>query len=1027
MPNRKHNHTTSWICTIPGTVVSSHESVQLVTLIEALEYFVVSGQPSNCLINQVTNDSRQAGSDSLFVALAGSNSDGHDFISQAVQAGCSALLVEKGRMSYDEYGHSGLCVIEVRDSRKAYGALAETLFSHPAKGLTLFAVTGTNGKTTICYLLESVLRQAGKHPGILGTVEYRYYNVQGELEQIPSSFTTPEPMLLQETLRKMADNGVDSVIMEVSSHGLEQNRIGNLTFDVAAFTNLSRDHLDYHHDMEQYFSSKALLFRQHLGDAGKAIITFGENAFQWSERLQQICLDAGHSVLSCGSGPGKDIYPLAVTGNLRETAVRLKTPEGDWSFVSPLVGDFNVANLQTTFAMALAAGISAATISKALGQATGAPGRMQRIVASGAEQHFRPTVFVDYAHTPDALEQVLKTVKALPHATLYCVFGCGGDRDIGKRPLMGEIAGRYADVAILTDDNPRTEDSDAIITPVIEGLGRTALIRREHTWLRNRSGTGRGFVVIPDRHQAIFDAVTAATAGDIVLIAGKGHEAYQITKSGKRFFDDALEAAEALCTWSVPSLLVASKGQLIGNDSSGGVFGAIKTDSRTIRKNDIFLALRGERFDAHDYVGQVVEAGAGCLVLKYAPEKPLAVPVILVKDTEQALGDLASYRRLCMKEISEPKVAAITGSSGKTTVKEMCAAIFCEQWPEQVDAPSGRVLKTEGNFNNLIGLPLSLLPVSPKHKAVILEMGMNRPGEIERLTEIADPDIACIVNVHGAHLQGLGDIEGVAKAKGELFQACGKDTVLVINKDDFRVVSLAENHSQKKIFFAVECDASGSLDVYASGVEIGNQEEMAFTLHVGMEAAHIVIQVPGRHNISNALAAAAIAHAAGIDITRIANGLSAFVPTDRRMQLLDGPAGIRILNDTYNANPASMKAGLNTLCELGSESRVAVLGDMLELGPDSESLHREIGAHAADCGIRFLGLLGDFATATASGAIEHGMDEKRVRVFTERNECCAWLEELIANETIGQGSYLLVKGSRGMHLESLVERLIGKQ
>lgn len=1027
MSNRKHSHTITWVCTVPGTVMSSRGSVPLETLIESFDYAVVSGQPSNCPINLVTNDSRKAGPGSLFVALAGSTTDGHDYINQAVEAGCSALLVEKGRVSSLECTHDELCILEVKDSRKAYGTLAETIFSHPAKGVTFFAVTGTNGKTTVCYLLESVLRQAGKQTGILGTIEYRYSNSQGELVQIPSSFTTPEPMLLQETLRKMADSGVDSVIMEVSSHGLEQNRIGNLLFDIAAFTNLSRDHLDYHHDMESYFSSKTLLFSQHLRDRGKAIITFGEDASQWSERLQQICLGGGHSVLSCGKRSDMDISLLTVTGGLRETAVCLNTPEGEYSFVSPLVGDFNVANLQTAFAMAQAAGISSDTICKALGQAIGAPGRIERIVPSEAEESLRPTVFVDYAHTPDALEQVLKTLKALSHATLFCVFGCGGDRDSGKRLLMGEVAGRYADVAILTDDNPRTEDSGVILTAIAEGVGVTDLARHGQDWLLDRSDKGQGFVVVPDRHQAICAAVAAANADDIVLIAGKGHEEYQITLGGRKFFDDALEAAEAMCTWNVDSLLAASKGELIGKDVSGRVFGTLKTDSRTIRKDDIFLALRGERFDAHNYVEQVVDAGTACLVLERTPEKPLPVPVILVKDTERALGDLASYRRLCMKEISKPVVVGITGSSGKTTVKEMCAAIFCEQWPEQLDAPSERVLKTEGNFNNLIGLPLSLLPVAPKHKAVILEMGMNRPGEIERLTEIADPDIACIVNVQGAHLQGLGDIEGVTQAKGELFQSCGEDTVLIINRDDFRVVNLAKNSRQKKIYFALECDESDLPDIYCTAVETGNQEETAFTLHVGSQEARVVLHVPGRHNISNALAAAAIAHAAGIDTTRIARGLSAFVATDRRMQLLDGPAGIRILNDTYNANPASMKAGLGTLAELGDGPGVAVLGDMLELGPDSEALHREIGGHVADCGIAFLGLLGDFASATAFGAIEHGMAEERVRVFTEQKECCTWLEELIGNGNIGQGSYLLVKGSRGMHLESLVEQLIGKQ
>lgn len=1013
-----------WVCTAPGTVVCSQGSISIAALAEQLDLSIFSGIPSNCLINQITIDSREVRSGSLFIALPGSTSDGHDFIDQAVELNCSALLVETGRVKQGAYENRGFCVFETSDTRKVYGLLAEILFGYPSNNMTMFGITGTNGKTSISYLLESVLRESGKQPGVFGTINYRYYDAHGTLIRIPSSFTTPEPLLLQETLRKMADSGVDSVIMEISSHGLEQNRIGTLAFDVAAFTNLTRDHLDYHLDMESYFSAKTLLFTDHLKDGGKAVITFSGDNRKWSERLENLCVQNGVAVLNCGESGKSDIHPLSVISNLRKSDITFQTPEGPCSFSSPLVGEFNVANLQTTCAMAMASGISVATICGALSSATGAPGRMQQVSVNSNELRLRPAVFVDYAHTPDALEQILKTVKALPHTTLYCVFGCGGDRDAGKRPLMGSVAGKYSDIVILTDDNPRSEDSGAILDEVARGLKVPA---HKRAWLGLRDRDERGFVVIPDRHQAIAAAIASAGADDIVLIAGKGHEDYQLTSKGKKFFDDSLEAAEALSAWQLESLLQATDGKRIGDVDHGKSLGSINTDSRTIQPGDVFVALKGERFDAHDYVEQVAAAGAGCLILEREPETSLSVPVVLVADTEQALGDLARYRRANMKEISTPKVIGITGSSGKTTVKEMCAAIFCEQWPEQADAPSARVLKTEGNFNNLIGLPLSLLPVSPKHRAVILEMGMNASGEIARLTEICNPDIACIVNVHGAHLQGLGDIEGVARAKAELFQGCGPETVLVVNGDDPRVVAVAGSCEQRKIFFGFSSDSSQSLDVYATHMKTGNEEDLSFMLHVKDQEQQVVLQVPGAHNISNALAAAAIAVAAGIDIRLIGAGLSAFRPTDRRMQILDGPAGSRVINDTYNANPESMKAGLATLCELGSGTRVAVLGDMLELGADSEALHRKIGESVADYEIDFLGVLGEFAASTAKGAIEQGMDQKRVHVFSDKEGCLSWMKWLISTGDIKSGTYILVKGSRGMRLENLVEQLIGEQ
>ncbi len=1016
-----------WSCTAAGTAMSSSAGAVFSTLLVSLDnHHLLIGSPSDCIITQVTSDSRKATAGSLFIALGGSRCDGHSFIDQAVEQHCSALLVEKGRLDRDFSAEAGVCVVEVDDTRSAYARIAETLFDHPARQMTMVGVTGTNGKTTVSYLLESVLHQAGRRPGVVGTINYRYRTEQGEVMQIPSSFTTPEPLLLQETLRRMADAGVDTVIMEISSHGLEQQRIGTLLFDVAAFTNLSRDHLDYHEDMEAYFAAKVLLFTKHLHEGGRAVVTMGESAGQespWSDKLKKICTEHNFAVLCCGGDSG-DIFPLQVTGDLGGSKIRLQTPAGEWDVSSPLVGDFNVTNIQTTFGIALALGLDPSVICTALCGTVGAPGRLQRMEVCSQERSFLPSVFVDYAHTPDALEQVLKTLNALPHQTLFCVFGCGGDRDAGKRPLMGEIAGRYSDVAIISDDNPRSETSSVILAAIAQGMGKSKLSEQERSWLQARGNGEQGFVLIPDRAQAIEAAIAAAGKGDVVLIAGKGHEQYQLTSEGKIFFDDTLVAAEALSRWRLESLVQATGGDLSGKLETGELLTTPNTDSRKIGKGGIFLALKGERFDGHDFVDHVVAAGAGCLVLDQKPKEALPVPVILVKDTERALGDLAAYRRRCMQEISHPVVAAITGSSGKTTVKEMCAAIFAEQWPDAADVARGRVLKTEGNFNNLIGLPLSLLPIAVRHQAAILELGMNIPGEIARLTEIADPDIVCIINIHGAHLQGLGDIEGVARAKGELFRGCGKDTLLVVNSDDSRVAAIAQECEQKKILYGMDPRQHPfSLDVWSSAEETTDREEIVFTLHIREDEARVVLQVPGVHNIANGIAAAAIAHAAGIGLPLIAKGLSAFVPADRRMHILDGPAGSRIINDTYNANPASMRAGINTLCQLGSGKHIAVLGDMLELGDKSDVLHREIGAYAARSGVDFLGLVGEFAFLVAAGAEAQGMDPERVRVFADKKECLSWIQELLAPGSVYSGSYILVKGSRGLRLETLVEQL----
>jgi murE/murF fusion protein len=380
-----------------------------------------------------------------------------------------------------------------------------------------------------------------------------------------------------------------------------------------------------------------------------------------------------------------------------------------------------------------------------------------------------------------------------------------------------------------------------------------------------------------------------------------------------------------------------------------------------------------------------------------------------------------------MKAISKPTIIGITGSSGKTTVKEMCAAIFQTRFPDEQDKATGRVLKTEGNFNNLIGLPLSLLPLEPKHTVAVLEMGMNRPGEIETLTKIADPDIACIINVHGAHLQGLGTIEGVAAAKGELYKTCRKNSVFVVNNDDSRVVALASNCEQKKITFGFALPGSKTPDISVSlpkkqGATSAN-EEICFELQIGEQTEPVTLHVPGQHNIANAMAAAGIAHAAGIGIEYIVRGLTAFQPAEKRMQIIDGPAGSRIINDCYNANPASMKAAINTLSEIATASSVAVLGDMLELGSGSYQLHKEVGRLVADAGISFVAVLGEYAEAVAEGVRERKKAKTVVQQCADQKQCYSWLQKLIKNNHLEAGSYILVKGSRGMQLEKLVEQL----
>lgn len=997
----------------------------LAILLEGLNYSCNSiVTPQDVEINSVSADSREVGPGGLFVALRGLHSDGHDFIDSALDKGCRAIVVSKGHSLHRD--REGLCVIEVVDTYQTYGEIAAAYYGHPAREMNFIGITGTNGKTTVTFLLETVFETLEYSVGVIGTVNYRYRDREGRKRVLPAPFTTPEPLILQRLLREMADEGVAYVLMEVSSHALSQKRLGDVTYDIAVFTNLSHDHLDYHEGMEDYFQAKSLLFREHLKPDGSAVMLYGdedEGENSWPERLVRLCQGRGIPYIKRVGYEQGDISMLKMDCGLDGTVYGVKTDQGEVEVHSSLTGRFNVANGMAAMAVALELGFDVNDIKRGLDSAQGAPGRVQHVHAAPGDR--RPHVFVDYAHTPDALEKVLQALAAIPHNDLVCVFGCGGDRDKGKRAVMGRVAAELSDVVIVTDDNPRTEDPVAIIRQIVQGVKTTGLEEKDRAWATTRKSGEKGFVVQSGRAEAIHLATRMSSFNDIVVVAGKGHEKYQLTNEGKRFFDDVLEAQEALVAWNLESLERALK-VTAESRTVPGFLGNVSTDTRNLKSCDIFVALRGYNFDGHTFLDNAVEAGVAVLIVEKSHdlEKTYPVPVLKVDDTLKALGDLAAYRRKLLASVTQPLVVGLTGSSGKTTVKEMAASIFMEHWPDGEDVPANRVLKTQGNFNNLVGLPLSLLPIGARHRVAILEMGMNSPGEIARLAEIAAPDISCINNIHPAHLEGLQSLDGVARAKQELFQESSDKCQLIVNLDDVRVRNCSEKFTQKKISFTASSQGLVySPDLWATDVSLDEHGKARFQLHIKGEQQAVALEVPGEHNVANGLAAAAIGHVAGVPITQIVAGLEKFRAVDKRMMVASSHSGVSILNDTYNANPASMEAALMTLEQLGRQGSVAVLGDMLELGEASAEKHRELGESAARKNINFLAALGNFSSEIIAGAKGYGMDSHAVKQFEEKEDLVQWLFELRKRGELNREGWILVKASRGMQFETIVQGL----
>ena len=461
----------------------------------------------------------------IFVAIKGFAADGHDYIPQAVIQGAIAVVCQQPVKTT-------VPTFQVSDSRIALADLAVAYHGNPSKEMVLIGITGTNGKTTITYLIESILEAAGAQVGVIGTINYRYAG-----HSFDNPVTTPESLDLQSIMARMRESGTTHVVMEISSHALELHRVRGCQINVGVFTNLSQDHLDFHHDMAGYWESKKKLFTEIMpaSMASKlptAVINCND------ARGKELAPNLTLPVITTGSNASENVWAQDVIFGRSGISARIHTPQGEMAIRSPLTGRHNLENILNAVGVGRALNVSLPTIRQGIENLQCIPGRLERVKAP--EHRY---VYVDYAHTPDALENVLTALRELTERRLICIFGCGGDRDKGKRPQMGAIAARLSDVAIVTSDNPRTEEPAAIIDDILSGMtSATPLTKEDYL-----GGTAvSGYMVEPDRRSAILLGIQGAAVSDTIIIAGKGHETYQIIGRQKNHFDDREIAAQAL-------------------------------------------------------------------------------------------------------------------------------------------------------------------------------------------------------------------------------------------------------------------------------------------------------------------------------------------------------------------------------------------------------------------------------------------------------------------------------------------------
>jgi MurE/MurF fusion protein len=945
-------------------------------------------------------DSRQIGPGDGFVAWPGAATDGRAFVAHALAQGARACLVEHDGVEAFALPDDG--VASYRGLKAAAGLIAAHYHGEPSRELAVVAITGTNGKTSSAWWLAHALSNL-EHTihipcGLIGTFGIGVAK-HGQFELTPTGMTTPDPVRLQHAFRSMVSQGLRACAIEASSIGLEEQRLAGSHIRCAVFTNFTQDHLDYHGSMAAYWQAKAALF-QWPGLQSAAINIDDPHGAQLATDLQTSPLEVW--TLSCTQPARLQASDIRFEDGGLCFNVTERGPHGTQTLplATRLIGQYNVANLLGVIAAMRCLGVPLAACIQACHRLQPVPGRMACLGGAG-----QPLVAVDYAHTPDALSNALQALRPLAAqrgGQLVCVFGCGGDRDPIKRPLMGEMAARHADSVIVTSDNPRSEAPQAIIDQILPGLAGHAALQ-----------------VQADRALAIALAVTQAQAHDVVLVAGKGHEDYQDIAGVKQPFSDEQQVRQSLQTWAGPAATATAGRMLNLQQALAWLPGAhlvgdgrtecqrVHTDTRSIAPGDLFVALKGERFDANDLLAQAKAQGAVAALCHSREQLVQAgLPGLVVPDTRLALGALATGWR---KQFKLPLIA-VTGSNGKTTVTQMIAAILRAYQPSSM-------LATQGNFNNDIGVPLTLLRLRSHHSVAVVELGMNHPGEIAQLAAMARPTVALVNNAQREHLEFMATIEAVAQENGAVISALAGSGVAVFPQDDaYTALWQALAAQRAQLTFSAAPASSSSADVTATSAvwahgawQVQAQTPagaLAYTLHIA-----------GAHNVKNSLAAVACALAAGVPLPAIAQGLAAFEPVKGRSRALSGQIEGRaftLVDDSYNANPDSVRAAIDVLAALPGP-RLLVLGDMGEVGAQGPQFHAEAGAHARAQGIESLLALGALTPAAVASFGAGG------RHFSD-------VEGLNAAvlASLPQAASLVVKGSRFMRMERVVEAVMAQ-
>ena len=925
----------------------------------------------NIRFKDIKFNSKECKPNDIFFAIQGNTSDGNSYIYDAINNGAKIIV---SSLKLKRSNLKNVLFIHCKNPRKMLSEISSQFYKLKPKNI--IAVTGTNGKTSIANFYQQILSLNNKKVASIGTL-----GVLSKKFNLKTKNTSIDPVSIHKILQKLKKLSIDNVIIEASSHGLKQFRLNNIKFKTALFTNLSRDHLDYHKTIKDYLNSKLILFNKLVNIKGNIVFDVTTK-----EAKQLKFISKKRKLKKFTLGSKKSFIRIS---NIQKFSNQNKiycTINGKkYSFKTSLIGKIQIKNLMFAIVAAYLSKLKIEEILKSIHKIKPIKGRFEKI----GNLKNNANVILDYAHTPHALKTAIIDIKEeFPLSKISLVFGCGGDRDKNKRSIMGSIAKKYCDRIYLTDDNPRTENPKQIRDQIKKGL-------------KNKK-----FFEIPSRSKAIDFAIKNLESGDILIVAGKGHENYQEYKTNK-FFSDKLEILRSIFKKN-KNLSKSIKTNILKETLKSNIVN-IKKDinlasinSKQIKRKSIFVGVKGKKYDGNKFGNDAIRNGA---ILAITNKRIYDSKTIYQKDPLKSFNKISSNYR---KSLNASTIA-ITGSSGKTSVKELTG--FCLNKLE-------KTYFSKRSYNNKYGVPLSIFNTPVQSKFTVLEVGMNKKGEINSLTKLIKPNLGLITNISYAHIQNFKNLSQIAKAKGEMIDNIVPNGTMIINMDDkYYKYFLKKTIKNRLKSFTFSIRNHKADIVFLGKKKIKNS--YLFKIKIKSIVKSFLISKELSNYKENILASLSII-INYFDIENLSKNLfqGFCIPKSRGSltRFKKGSKKLTILDETYNSNPLSLKFALkrfNTI-NIETKKKFLLIGDMLELGNYSKKLHIEIAKYINNSKVNKTYVYGRHTKHTFNKL----KPQIKGRILTNAMD----IYNLI-NKNLPNNSLLMVKGSNSTGLNKIIQKL----